>query len=420
MTRFLTVAPGLLVAALLALVAPPTASAAPPAHTDVMFVFDTSGSMSGALEEASAEIQQAMTQIGADLPDVQFGLAEVRDYGGSIYDEENPEDFPWRLDVPVTSDQSAVANAIDGLYAGGGGDDPEAYGRALWETDTNPTVGWRPGARHLIVLVADNVPHDNDLNEGIPEGVWVEPSPWETGEELREPAGVAGTGVTATTNLDWQNVLGQLAADQKPLEFVDYHGASGYLPYWENWASRTGGQAVQANAGQLVSELVGLAEAGAGSAPSAPPAGPCAPVHGSIGKELLASLKCTAELTKYEAECGFGIASWIVPGLNDLRALKTADGLYDLTKVNKRLRPLAKLINDIKSAKFGKHAPRGFRTGAEVIDKLKKAKSAYDVVKMLPDLAKAASRADFKRIAGDLADLAGLKPCIDGILTATE
>ena len=272
-------------------------------HTDIMFVFDTSGSMGDALSEASGEIEDAMTQIAAKLPDVQFGLSEVRDYG------EEPSFLPWQLDVPITADTSAVTQGIQGLYADGGGDGPEAYGRALWEADTNPNVGWRAGARHLIVLVADNVPHDDDLDEGVPSSVWVESSPWYTGEESREPAGVPGTLVTPSTNLDWQNVLATLSNDGKPLEFVDYHGESGYLPYWEVWAGHTGGLAVAGDAGQLVPELLELAVAGAQvsppvlTPPAAPvhsvpppppaPAGVCSPVRGGVGKRLLASVKCT-------------------------------------------------------------------------------------------------------------------------------
>ncbi len=70
---------------MLALATAPPASAATPGHTDVMFVFDTSGSMSDALEEAKTEIQQVMSNISASLPNVNYGLAEVRDYGGSTY-----------------------------------------------------------------------------------------------------------------------------------------------------------------------------------------------------------------------------------------------------------------------------------------------------------------------------------------------
>jgi len=421
------------------------ASASTPAHTDVMFVFDTSGSMSGALEEAKSEIQEAMTQINTALPDVQYGLAEVRDYGGSAYDEGNSEDLPWKLDVPVTANQSLVSEAISGLSANGGGDAPEAYGRALWETDTNPTVGWRAGARHLIVLVADNVPHDNNLDEGIPEDVWVASSPWDTGEELPGPDGIAGTVYSAGAALDFQSILQQLANDGKPLEFVDYHGESGYLPYWENWAARTGGAAERANTGELVSKLTGAAEAGAEAPlppctagqtrnaegkcaatpappPSTPPpaAKPCAPVHGSIGKRLLASLKCTAAQTVLEAKCGFGVATLFALPAKSLRAVKTVKGLYDLSKIKKPLQPLAKLFNSIQSARFGKHAPRGFRTGGEIIDKLKRAKTAYDIMKLLPNIVKAVSKHDFSKIALDIADFAGLKACVEGMVNALE
>jgi hypothetical protein len=244
------------------------ASAMTPPQTDVMFVFDTSGSMSGALEEAKTEISEVMASIGGSLPDVHFGLAEVRDYGGSIYDPES-SDEPWRLDVPLTSNVSAVSNAISGLSAEGGGDGPEAYGRALWETDTNPSVGWRPEASHVIVLVADNVPHDDNLDEGIPESDWVEPEPWDTGEELPGTWGIPDTVWAPGDNLDFQSVLAQLKSDGKPLEMVSYHDTSeNYLAYWEHWASLSGGQALEASSGELSGRLTTLAEEGARTAPN--------------------------------------------------------------------------------------------------------------------------------------------------------
>jgi len=241
--------------------------AAPP-QTDVMFVFDTSGSMAGPLEEAKSEIQEVMSSIAGSLPDVQFGLAEVRDYGGSVYDPES-SDEPWRLDVPLTSNSSAVREAIGGLTAEGGGDAPEAYGRALWETDTNPSVGWRPEASHVIALVADNVPHDNNLDEGLPEDEWIEPEPWDTGEELQGTWGIPDTTWVPGDNLDFQSVLQQLKRDGKPLEMVDYHDTSeNYLPYWEYWAGLAGGQALGASSGQLAGKLTTLAKEGARVAPN--------------------------------------------------------------------------------------------------------------------------------------------------------
>ena len=54
------------------------AEAATPSQTDVMFVFDTSGSMAPELDEAKLEIEQVMSQIDLALPNVDFGVSEVR------------------------------------------------------------------------------------------------------------------------------------------------------------------------------------------------------------------------------------------------------------------------------------------------------------------------------------------------------
>ncbi len=155
----------------------PTASAAsPPSATDVVFLFDTSGSMSGEIFEAKEKILEVMQSVRADLPDVAFGVANVEDVPGYedgtldsfLSEQEYEEDAekPWQLDQPVTTDESSVADAIDKLTIDGGGDGPEAYSRALWETDTNPAVGWRRGTRHEIVLVADNVPARSEPERG--------------------------------------------------------------------------------------------------------------------------------------------------------------------------------------------------------------------------------------------------------------
>jgi hypothetical protein len=276
--RSCCVAASLLTAlAMLAGPAATSATAATPEKTDVMFLFDTSGSMSGALGEAKEEIDAVVDQLSATTPDVAFGVANVEDY--PFYDEgalfatlteseyeEDPEK-PWRLDQPVTTEQSKVFTAIEALSGSsvehGGGDGPEAYGRALWETDTNPSVGWRAGARHLIVLIADQVPHNPNVDEGISEEFWAEPSPWNTGEELPGRWGIPGTQLKEGETLNFDDVLQQLAGDGKPLEMVDYHDTEGdFVHYWEHWAAIAGGQAFEANEGghEFASKLINAVE----------------------------------------------------------------------------------------------------------------------------------------------------------------
>jgi hypothetical protein len=278
-----------------------------------MLVFDTSGSMGFELEEAKKEMLAVMSHVNATLPDVHYGVAEVRDYYPSIYDEVPGDEGvkPWQLDQPLTSEQLAVQKAIEPLEARGGGDLPEAYGRALWETDTNPNVGWRAGAQHVMILVADNVPHNKNLNEGLPESKWAAneetgkvENPFNTGEELPGSWGIPGTAWTPGTNLDFQSIMRQLGADGRPLEDVDFSGAAGYLPYWEYWASLSGGHALGAKSTELAGKLTALIEAGA-STPLPPcPAGEvrnaggvCIVQHGTATQVICNLIVATASDT---------------------------------------------------------------------------------------------------------------------------
>ncbi|HEV7481772.1 MAG TPA: vWA domain-containing protein [Solirubrobacterales bacterium] len=255
----------LLVVLVLGLAVPAAAQAAPPAHTDVLFVFDTTGSMGSTLTAAKSEIQEAMAQIATSVPDPQFGLAEVNDYkevinGAPFVYGEGGGFQPWTLKVPITPQQATVASELLKLNASGGGDSPEAYGRGLFESDTNPAVGWRPDARGVIVLVADDVPHDNNVNEGIPAAFQLNGSVWNTGVDPG-PDNTVGT----ADDIDWLPMLQRLVTDGKPLEFVAYQGTT-YLQYWEQWTALTGGSAISAGGIGFGSKLAALVKAGASAA----------------------------------------------------------------------------------------------------------------------------------------------------------
>jgi hypothetical protein len=234
-------APAVLLVAAVMLIRPPSARTTTPAATDVLFVFDTTGSMSGALSEAKAQATGVMTSLSGRLPNLRFGLAQIKDYGDSPV---------WRIEQPLTSDRAPVQSAIDRLSAYGGGDAPEAYGTALFQSHHDVAAGWAPGAKHLVVLVADDVPHDRDLNEGVPPEVVNQASPWDTGTD----PGPNGTGI------DWQQELAEFAAADYTLAFVLYHGVPAYLPYWNWWAGRTGGQATESTSstplGDVLVEIV--------------------------------------------------------------------------------------------------------------------------------------------------------------------
>src|ERR1041385_297033 len=259
------------------------ATAETPAHTDVLFLFDTSGSMSGELNEAKEKVASVMEAVSAHLPDVEFGVANVEDVPGyeegafefTLSEQEyaENEEKAWQLDQAITSERSAVSSAIEHLKIVGGGDGPEAYSRALWEPDTNPNVGWRQGARHEIVLIADNVPHDTNLNVGLPESDWIESPAFDTSEEPGGRFGIPTTKWSPGTDLETRDAPGELALNGKPLEAIEFFGSeTRYLPYWEYWAGLSGGQALDGSSGELATALTSIIETGATKAlPACPP-----------------------------------------------------------------------------------------------------------------------------------------------------
>lgn len=225
------------IAAVVVSIHTPAAGSTTPAATDVLFVFDTTGSMFGALSEAKAQATSVMSDLQTRLPNLRFGVAQLRDYGSTPV---------WRVEQGLTSDGGAVQAAIDSLGAAQGGDAPEAYGTGLFQSRSDPAVGWAPGAKHLVVLIADDVPHDDDLNEGVPPEVINQPSPWDTGTD----PGPFWTGI------DWQRELADFEAADYTLAFVLYHGVPAYLPYWDWWARQTGGQATESTSATPLGDVL--------------------------------------------------------------------------------------------------------------------------------------------------------------------
>lgn len=145
---------------------------------------------------------------------------------------------------------------------------------------------------------------------------------------------------------------------------------------------------------------------------------PCGAVRGGFVKRLLAAARCTWAQTVMEVKCGVAIAGFVFIPLKSLRLAKTAGGLLDLSKLAKKFRPAARLYNDLSLAKYSKAAPRGFGTPKETLATIESVGHVSDLVKLLPNLRRALSSADFSQISLDIAEVAGLKPCVQGLADA--
>ena len=126
--------------------------------TEVVFVLDTTGSMSGLIEGAKQKIWSLaggiMQRTGGR---VRIGLVPYRDRGDA---------YVTRI-FPLTDNLDQVYSDLQGFRAQGGGDTPESVNQALHEAVTEIAWSDSPRVMRTIFLVGDCPPH-MDYQDDVP------------------------------------------------------------------------------------------------------------------------------------------------------------------------------------------------------------------------------------------------------------
>jgi hypothetical protein len=148
---------------------------------DVVFAFDTTGSMSQVLDAMKSQGIQVMNDIRTAIPDTQFGVASFMDYPQRYSDFYGytetygiPSDYDFRKDLDLTADINAVSAAINQIPNGNGGDWPQDYTRVIYES---LHYSWRTDAKKIYVIFGDAPAH------AAPSGSTLV-KPWAPGEKL--------------------------------------------------------------------------------------------------------------------------------------------------------------------------------------------------------------------------------------------
>jgi len=125
-------------------------------RVDVVFVLDTTGSMSGLIQTAKEKIWSIATTMASaqPTPEIRIGLVAYRDRG---------DQYVTQL-VDLSADLDSVYAALMDFQADGGGDTPESVNKALF--DAVHGMSWSQGkqAYQVIFLIGDAPPH-MDYNE---------------------------------------------------------------------------------------------------------------------------------------------------------------------------------------------------------------------------------------------------------------
>jgi Mg-chelatase subunit ChlD len=131
-----------------------TMSQAP--KVDVVFVLDTTGSMSGLIQTAKEKIWSIATTMASaqQTPEIRIGLVAYRDHGDAYVTKV----------VDLSDDLDSVYATLMDFQADGGGDGPESVNKALYDAVHNISWSEQDQAYQVIFLVGDAPPH-MDYNE---------------------------------------------------------------------------------------------------------------------------------------------------------------------------------------------------------------------------------------------------------------
>jgi Mg-chelatase subunit ChlD len=133
-------------------------TATKPQSLDLMFVIDTTGSMSDEMAYLAKEFEAIISNVESNHPEtkIRFGLTLYRDKG----DDYVVKDFPF------TTDKKTMQKQLADQSANGGGDYPEAMDEGLQK---GLQASWKAedGVR-VLFLVADAPPHDEKMKTILP------------------------------------------------------------------------------------------------------------------------------------------------------------------------------------------------------------------------------------------------------------
>jgi len=121
------------------------------ARVEVVFVLDTTSSMSGMIEAAKEKIWSiASNMVSAQqAPEVRMGLVAFRDRGDA---------YVTRV-VDLSSDLDTMYASLMDFRAEGGGDTPESVNQALHDAVQKISWSQDAGTYRVIFLVGDSPPH---------------------------------------------------------------------------------------------------------------------------------------------------------------------------------------------------------------------------------------------------------------------
>jgi hypothetical protein len=121
---------------------------------DIVFSFDTTGSMSQCIREVRRKVKDTVLRLFNEIPGIRIGIVAHGDYC-----DKNVTYLMKHVDLCVDSHKIIdFINSVENTY---GGDTPEAYEHVLREVQK---FSWNSDSMRALVMIGDAYPHDKDDN----------------------------------------------------------------------------------------------------------------------------------------------------------------------------------------------------------------------------------------------------------------
>lgn len=123
---------------------------------DIELAFDATASMEPSIGHAKRDAAALVEAARAAVPGARFAVVAFRD--------PNYTEPEYELLQPLTSNLDSIARALGKLRSARSTSPQtnvpsEAYNLAFRRSYADPALGWRPGARKIVVIIGDAEPH---------------------------------------------------------------------------------------------------------------------------------------------------------------------------------------------------------------------------------------------------------------------
>lgn len=183
---------------------------------EVVFSFDTTGSMYGCLAQVRQSVTSTVRSLFEQIPDLKVGVIAHGDYCDA-------RDTYVTKHLHLTQNEAEICKFINTVGRTGGGDAPECYELVLREGRT--VQPWTAGATKLLVVIGDNLPHEKSYHLN-------------------------------TQKIDWKNELNLLIEAGINVYGVHALGTGHSATFYKTIAETTGGHYIQLDQFGMVNDMI--------------------------------------------------------------------------------------------------------------------------------------------------------------------